>query len=318
MTPRTPTISIGLPVYNGAEFIGETLTSILEQGFRDLEVIVSDNASTDATPTIVQEYSERDARVRYTRTDSTIGLPSNFNRVFRFSRGEYFKWHAHDDLLEPEFLERCVDALEGDPTSVLVATRVRPVERDGSMVRFDETRQAFVTSYGEEVASPNVTDALRSARPVDRIRSLLFDLPDPAKAKWLFGLARADAVARTRLIEPFVGAESVFLARLSLMGRFREIPEPLFVRRYHSGHTGLHDGARSGFVRMARNYAPDQRLILFPRAPQIFGYARAIIDADMSPSDKAACAAVLVAKMGSVGTRRAAEIPGRARAALRG
>ena len=107
-----PKVSIGMPVYNGAGFISRTLDSVLGQTFGDLEVVVIDNASTDETPDIVRRIAAGDPRVRYERNDRNIGIPRNFERAYRRSRGTYFKWHAHDDLLAPTFLERCVEVLD--------------------------------------------------------------------------------------------------------------------------------------------------------------------------------------------------------------
>jgi glycosyltransferase involved in cell wall biosynthesis len=301
-----------MPVYNAAGFIARTLDSILEQSFRDLEVIVSDNASTDETSEIVQAIAGLDARVRYERNDRNIGIPRNFGRALGLSRGKYFKWHAHDDLLAPTFVERCVDALEDDPTTTLAAPLARPIEADGSPVTFDATRDVFVTSYGEEVQPANVDHDLSSPRPVRRFRSVLFDLTEPAKARWFFGVARADALVRRRSIGEFIGAESVLLADLSLRGRFVEIPEELFLRMYHPDHAGWHGGRRRDWVRMARKYAPQRRVILFPRAAQIGGYARVIAGAEIDVSEKVLCSVALATKMLGVGRRRARRVAERA------
>ncbi len=99
-----PKVSIGLPVYNGEDLLPETLDSILAQTFDDFEVVISDNASTDGTPEICRAYSRSDERIRFERANSGISIPNNFKRAFRLSRGRYFKWHAHDDVLDPEFL----------------------------------------------------------------------------------------------------------------------------------------------------------------------------------------------------------------------
>ena len=165
-----------------------------------------------------------------------------------------------------------------------------------------------MTSYGEALPPANVDHDLGSDRPFDRFRSVLFDLTGPAKARWLFGVARSNRLAQTRSIEPYVGAEGVLLARLCLMGRFYEIQEELFLRMYHPGHAGWHEGRRADWVRMARLYAPDRGVVLFPRASQIPGYACAIWGADIGLSEKIRCSAVLATKIVGVGKRRAADV----------
>src|SRR3954471_8256298 len=104
-----PLLSIGLSVYNGEPFIREALDSLLSQTFRDFELIVSDNASTDGTSEICEAYAARDSRVRYYRNEKNMGAGWNTRRVFSLARGQYFKWAACDDICAPEFLERCID-----------------------------------------------------------------------------------------------------------------------------------------------------------------------------------------------------------------
>jgi glycosyltransferase involved in cell wall biosynthesis len=122
---RTPRVSIGLPVYNGENYLAETLDSILAQTFTDFEVIISDNASTDRTETICRQYAAQDRRIRYLRNTSNLGAAKNYNRVFELSQGEYFKWNGHDDPLAPVFLERCVAVLDRHPGVVLCFARNR-------------------------------------------------------------------------------------------------------------------------------------------------------------------------------------------------
>ena len=99
-----PRVSIGLPVLNGEKYVAEALDAILAQSFLDFELIISDNASTDATPDICADYARRDARIRLHRHPSNLGAAPNFNFVFQRSRGEYFKWAAHDDQISSDFI----------------------------------------------------------------------------------------------------------------------------------------------------------------------------------------------------------------------
>src|SRR5438270_1690210 len=101
-------VAIGMPVWNGEAFLSEAIESILAQTYGDFELVISDNASTDATAEICRSYAQRDARIRYIRQEKNIGANSNYNGVFRRSSGEYFKWAAHDDVLAPEFIYECV------------------------------------------------------------------------------------------------------------------------------------------------------------------------------------------------------------------
>lgn len=114
MTTATGTVSILIPVYNRAHCIGQTLASALEQTWRDIEVVVVDNASTDGTWEMIQAVAAQDSRVRAFRNDSNIGPVRNWLRCVREATGTYGKILWSDDLLHPEFLAQALPAL-ADP-----------------------------------------------------------------------------------------------------------------------------------------------------------------------------------------------------------
>jgi len=107
---------VGLPVYNGERFLGRAIDTLLAQTYRDFELIIVDNASSDGTEDICRAYAQRDRRIHYWRNARNLGAMGNFRRVFELARGELFKWAAHDDEHEPAFLEKCVTALDGSHT----------------------------------------------------------------------------------------------------------------------------------------------------------------------------------------------------------
>ena len=130
----TPLLSVGLFVYNGDRFLEEALDSILNQTFTDFELIISDNASTDRTGKIAEAYAERDRRIRYYRAERNMGAGWNVRRVYELARGKYFKQAAADDLLEPDFLRRCVQILETDPGCVLAHARTKEIDENGAFI----------------------------------------------------------------------------------------------------------------------------------------------------------------------------------------
>lgn len=109
---NTPLISIGMPVYNGAKYIRKALDSLLEQTFADFELIISDNASTDATESICRRYAEQDSRIRYIRQPKNIDALPNFQFVLNEANGEYFMWAASDDEWERNWVDGLRSALE--------------------------------------------------------------------------------------------------------------------------------------------------------------------------------------------------------------
>jgi glycosyltransferase involved in cell wall biosynthesis len=115
---EVPLVSIGLPVFNGGGFLRRALDSLLAQSFTNFELIISDNASTDKTREICEEYAARDARLRYIRQERNLGGLENFNFVLREAHSRYFMWAAVDDQWAPEFIQDLLHGLENDRTAV--------------------------------------------------------------------------------------------------------------------------------------------------------------------------------------------------------
>lgn len=115
---HTPTVSIGLPVYNGEKSIQKVIESLLVQSFKDFELIISDNASIDKTGEICEVFAAQDNRIKYIRQVENIGPEHNFEYVFNNSRGTYFMWAADDDLRSSGFIEKNLLRLESDPEIV--------------------------------------------------------------------------------------------------------------------------------------------------------------------------------------------------------
>jgi len=117
---KPPRVGVGLPVRNGEATLPRTLDSLLSQTFDAFEIVVVDNFSTDRTQEICLAYADKDPRVRYHRNEENIGQIANFNRAYELSRGEYFRWVGCNDWWEPTYFQRCVEALDRQPSAVLV------------------------------------------------------------------------------------------------------------------------------------------------------------------------------------------------------
>ena len=114
-------VTIGMPIWNGAAYVADAIGSILAQTYDDFELMISDNASSDATAEICLGYVRLDTRIRYIRQQLNLGVHSNHMYLFRHSTSPYFKWAAHDDILAPAFIEKCVQVLDRDEGVVNVA-----------------------------------------------------------------------------------------------------------------------------------------------------------------------------------------------------
>ena len=141
-----PRLTIGLPIYNGEQLLPQALESMLTQEFDDFEVVISDNASVDRTPELCAAYAAKDRRIRYVRNERNLGSIPNFNKLVGLAKGEYFKWAAHDDWCEPEFVGRCVEVLDADPGVVLChAKATRVDEAMGKLSNVDPEARLEVT-----------------------------------------------------------------------------------------------------------------------------------------------------------------------------
>lgn len=100
-----PRVSIAMATFNGERFVREQLESILAQSVSDFELVISDDASTDGTCEILQEYSEKDARIRIYRNDSNLGLKKNFERAIRLCQADFIALSDQDDIWYPDHLQ---------------------------------------------------------------------------------------------------------------------------------------------------------------------------------------------------------------------
>lgn len=107
-----PAVSIGMPVYNGEKYIREALGALLSQSYIDFELIISDNASTDGTEAICQQYAAKDGRITYVRQAVNLGALANFTFVRDAARGEYFMWAAGDDKWDPNWISEMLSAMK--------------------------------------------------------------------------------------------------------------------------------------------------------------------------------------------------------------
>ena len=210
---RNHRLTIGLPVYNGEDFLAESLESLLGQTYDDFELIISDNASTDRTADICKQYAKMDSRIRYIRQDYNIGLVRNEQFVMRQATGELFKLAAHDDLYARDLLKKCIEALDAHPEVVVAHCWEARIDAQGSVVE--------AMKYSVAVDRPQAPE---------RFRSMLFDGWDD----YTYGVMRTDVLLRTHLCGSHHMADRSINVELSLYGPFYLVPEWLYFRREHA------------------------------------------------------------------------------------
>ena len=105
-------VSIVLPVYNGEKYLRESIDSVMSQTYKNWELIVVDDCSTDSTPDIVKEYAQKDSRVVYYRNPQNLKLPKSLNQGFQLTKGDYLTWTSDDNRYRNNAIEYLVSAIK--------------------------------------------------------------------------------------------------------------------------------------------------------------------------------------------------------------
>jgi glycosyltransferase involved in cell wall biosynthesis len=210
-----PQISVGLPVYNAEAYLVEAIESHLSQSYADFELVISDNASTDATRSICESYAKRDSRIKYFRQKENWGASWNHARVFSLCNREYFRWAAADDIPSAALLEETVHLLQADPRIVLCVPHTKNINDSGDII----------------ATLPQTLD-LNMDDPVARAKAVLtrgYQMVFPQ------GLMRRDALMATRRKWDYFGWDFILLLELALLGPFAQTETSYLLRRIHPG-----------------------------------------------------------------------------------
>ncbi len=218
MESSSPLVSIGLPVFNGSNFIEAAIESILSQSYSNLELIICDNASTDETVALCKRFVEKDPRVEYFRQEKNLGATRNFNSTFEKTRGKYFKWASHDDLLGPNYIADCVNFLEQHNDYIICWPHMD-----------------YVGIQGEFLHPQNVPNlSIQGPSFKQRIRTLFdFQKAGDDVIPTIFALMRSDALRSTNLWQRFVSSEEILMLELLRQGKAKQLEQTAFFFRVH-------------------------------------------------------------------------------------
>jgi glycosyltransferase involved in cell wall biosynthesis len=213
-----PLISIGLPVYNGEHFIRQALDSLLAQDYQNLEIIISDNFSTDATVPICREYAASDNRINIHQQSRNEGVWTNFKFVLNEAQGEYFMWAAADDYWFPGFISTLYDDLKSEDEAAVALSSIKRIWED-------KTDRDIIGFLGSD--DPNNKSHLATALAI--LTPLKYNF-------YMCGLFRTDILKRAVPLATYgaPAAERCFLIQIALAYRFRYIDKTLYVRLVHS------------------------------------------------------------------------------------
>jgi glycosyltransferase involved in cell wall biosynthesis len=208
-------VTVGLPVYNGAESLDRALGSLCAQTFADLSILVSDNASTDETPRIIASWAARDVRVRVHRQPRNIGAKANFRWVLDAADTPWFAYAAHDDAWSPNYVEALHRVITARPGLVMAVPQV---------VSFLDSphRPAKVRRY------PARLDRLAGAA---RLRLAL----RRSRPSWFYGLFHRQtllgAVQQASALEQVWGEDVLTILHVLLAGGVTGSNEAIFYNR---------------------------------------------------------------------------------------
>lgn len=261
-----PRLTVGMPVRNGANFIRPAIDSLLAQTYRDFAILISDNASTDGTVAIVEEYMGRHPNIRLQRHPANIGAHRNYNSLVTGSTGELFKWMAHDDVIAPTFLAACVARLDADPGASLAFANSGQIDEEGRITGDLASNESYV-----------------DPSPYRRLRSYV---ADRTKIPQVFGVMRRSVLEATPLLGSYPKSDTVLMYEMAMRGRFALVDEPLFLNRDHASRQG-----RLGLRERTAWYHPDRASPLLPRWNQLRGFAAATLRVPMAAGDKVRCVA---------------------------
>lgn len=214
---ENPLVTIGIPVYNGANFLEQALQSASEQKDVNLEIVVVNNGSTDGTAEIIDRFAATEPRLRVFHGDVNRGAAWSFNKCVELARGDYFRWAAHDDVFDARFTRACLDVLLAEPDVSAVVTKADMIDDEGEVV-------APLEDFWGAV----------STDPVRRGADIMLD------SRWclhIFGLIPMRLLEQTRLIQAFSSSDHVTLFELALRGRFALVDERWFFNREHQGRS---------------------------------------------------------------------------------
>jgi glycosyltransferase involved in cell wall biosynthesis len=264
-----PRVSVGLAVYNGGTLLAQAIDSILSQDFADIEIIISDNGSTDETPEVCSAYAKADSRVQFSRLGENLGALRNFLRVLELSSAPYFMWASHDDLREESFITRCLSILEKDSTIALVYPRAKVVDKNSKVIGMGDDR-----IHADQ------------KKPIDRYRHLIWNLN---MCNLFYGLYRTPIVSKARSLHKnlYRGYDNLFLAEIALLGKIIRIDDILFIRRLTRNYN-LTLQERNADLITCIDPKKEYEGITFPFCRLTYSHLELINETDLRPEEKCA------------------------------
>jgi glycosyltransferase involved in cell wall biosynthesis len=216
----SPLVSIGLPVRNGEDYISFTLKSLLSQSFKNFELIISDNYSTDNTEKICKKFAKKDSRIRFIKQKKNIGQTENFNTVLKKSKGKYFMWASHDDLYKKIHIENLLEVHKINKQIAVAMAGTIHIDERGKKI-------------GEIIFDDSLFDKKNKNELIKKIclQSKL--------SYFIFGLWKRSLVIKFLPFRTFKFYDKIFIIKAALKYQFAYNPNLTFYKRKFSIAPGL-------------------------------------------------------------------------------
>jgi glycosyltransferase involved in cell wall biosynthesis len=248
-------VTIGLPVYNGEKFIHKCLDSLLKQTFKNFIIIISDNASTDNTKKICQEYSQKDKRIQYIRQEKNIGLLPNFNFVLEQSNSEFFMWMGVDDYILPDYIKKNMDILVSNSNVVGSVSKIKPYNfSDSSINKIDSRFIDFTKKLRNRFKKLNAFSI--SGNYDQKVRNYLTG----STCQVIYGIFRTEKLQKSIIPSLFVGLDWAEMLNILKFGDIHVINEVLMYE-FEGGRSS------SGILHISKTYNPNTFSVIFPWYP---------------------------------------------------
>jgi glycosyltransferase involved in cell wall biosynthesis len=204
-----PLVSIGIFLRNEGRFIRQSLESVQAQDYENLEIIISDNCSTDDTDVFCRELAVDDDRIMYERQETNIGAAANSIRVLDRATGKYFMWASGHDLWAPDLVSKCVAALDAHPGAALAYASSAWIDADGAAL---EKESGWYDTRGMDTIGRFFMAFWGNLHPV-------------------LGLIRTEYLRDLPKIHACAGSDQIVLIELALRGDFIHVPDSSWSRR---------------------------------------------------------------------------------------
>lgn len=214
MHNETALVSVGIPIYNGIKVIRRSIDSIIDQTYKNLEIIILDDCSHDGSFELIKKLYSSNENIKIYQNKINIGLTENCSKIFKLSSGKYFFWNAQDDFRDKKYVEKCVYKMEENPEASLCNSFTAVFYKDPNRIMHIN----------------NLNSLDNNKNLLNRYWKLLRNYNDVN----IYGFIRSEQLAKTKLWLPINGSANNLLFELISLGKFIQVKEMLF---YYSGQS---------------------------------------------------------------------------------